>query len=140
MRTTIHQDKLGDLVNAMQLTGIDTMSLIAMIVKAASNARMHKKNCRHFAQHLNFIRNLLEQQKVTQLKKYPETIEPLEKLEDPVRRSYVLIDNFQNRSYIYLLAMGWTIINHFKQEKTKPEVHCNERIISDQHQLAPSQL
>ena len=36
-------------------------------------------------------------------------------LEDALRKSYVLVDSCQNRSYRYLLAMGWTIINLFRQ-------------------------
>jgi hypothetical protein len=114
MRTALHWENVGDLANVTQLTGLNAVSLIALIVKAASNARMHKKNCRQFAQHLKLIGNLLEQLKVTELKKYPETREPLEQLEDALRRSYVLVDSCQNRSYLYLLAMGWTIVNQFR--------------------------
>lgn len=119
MRTALHWENLGDLANVAQLTGLDAVRLIALIVKAASSARMHKKNCRHFAQHLKLIGNLLEQLKITELKKYPETREPLEQLEDALRRSYVLVDSCQNRSYLYLLAMGWTIVTQFKQAQAE---------------------
>jgi hypothetical protein len=115
MRTTLHWENVGDLENIMQLMGLNAMSLIALIVKLASNVQMHKKNCRQFAQHLKLIGNLLEQLKVMELKKYPETREPLDQLEDALRRSYVLIYSCQNRSYLYLLAMGWTIVNQFRQ-------------------------
>ncbi|KAH9309340.1 hypothetical protein KI387_037251, partial [Taxus chinensis] len=115
MKVGMQWDHVGDLANMAQLTGLDAVRLIAMIVKAASNARMHKKNCRQFAQHLKLIGNLLEQLKITELKKYPETREPLEQLEDALRKSYVLVDSCQNRSYLYLLAMGWTIVFQFKQ-------------------------
>ena len=115
----MHWENLGDLANVAQLTGLDAVRLIALIVKAASSARMHKNNCRQFAQHLKLIGNLLEQLKITELKKYPETREPLEQLEDALRRSYVLVDSCQNRSYLYLLAMGWTIVNQFKHEQAE---------------------
>ncbi|GLJ37533.1 hypothetical protein SUGI_0762670 [Cryptomeria japonica] len=114
MRVGIPWENMGDLANVAQLTGLDAVRLIALIVKAASNARMHKKNCRQFAQHLKLIGNLLEQLKITELKKYSETREPLEQLEDALRRSYVLVDSCQNRSYLYLLAMGWNIVFQFK--------------------------
>jgi Asp-tRNA(Asn)/Glu-tRNA(Gln) amidotransferase C subunit len=52
-----------------------------MIVRAASNARMHKRNCRQFAQHLKLISNLLEQLSAADLQRRPETREPLALLE-----------------------------------------------------------
>ncbi|KAF6151549.1 hypothetical protein GIB67_016361 [Kingdonia uniflora] len=108
-------DHFGELANVAQLTGLDAVRLIGMIVKAASTARMHKKNCRQFAQHLKLIGNLLEQLKISELKRYSETREPLEQLEDALRRSYILVNSCQDRSYLYLLAMGWNIVYHFRR-------------------------
>jgi len=90
-----------------------------MIVKAANTARMHKKNCRQFAQHLKLIGNLLDQLKISELKKYPETREPLEQLEDALRRSYILVNSCQDRSYLYLLAMGWNIVYQFRKAQNE---------------------
>ncbi|PIA27824.1 hypothetical protein AQUCO_07500029v1 [Aquilegia coerulea] len=108
-------EHFGELANVAQLTGIDAVRLIGMIVKAASTARMHKKNCRQFAMHLKLIGNLLEQLKISELKRYPETREPLEQLEDALRRSYILVNSCQDRSYLYLLAMGWNIVYQFRK-------------------------
>ncbi|KAK4260658.1 hypothetical protein QN277_003744 [Acacia crassicarpa] len=108
-------DQIGEIANVAQLTGLDAARLIAMIVKAASTARMHKKNCRQFAQHLKLIGNLLEQLKISELKKYPETREPLEQLEESLRRAYILVNSCQDRSYLYLLAMGWNIVYQFRR-------------------------
>ncbi|KAG1361962.1 cell number regulator 13 [Cocos nucifera] len=112
-------DQLGEIANVAQLTGLDAVRLIGMIVKAASTARMHKKNCRQFAQHLKLIGNLLEQLRISELKKYPETREPLEQLEDALRRSYILVNSCQGRSYLYLLAMGWNIVYHFRKAQSE---------------------
>ena len=112
-------DQLGELATVAQLTGLDAVKLIGLIVRAANTARMHKKNCRQFAQHLKLIGNLLEQLKISELKKYPETREPLEQLEDALRRSYILVDSCQNRSYLYLLAMGWNIVYQFRKAQTE---------------------
>ena len=85
------------------------MKLIGMIVTAANTARMHKKNCRQFAQHL-------EQLKISEMKKTrPEVQEPLEGLEDALRRSYLLVNSCQDRSYLYLLALGWNIVYQFRK-------------------------
>ncbi|URE14682.1 PLAC8 family [Musa troglodytarum] len=112
-------EQLGELSTVDQLTGLGAARLIALIVQAATTARMHKKNCRQFAQHLKLIGNLLEQLKISEFTKYPETREPLERLEDALRRSYILVDSCQNRSYLYLLAMGWNIVYQFRRAQTE---------------------
>lgn len=112
-------EQLGELSTVAQLTGLDAVRLIGLIVRAATTARMHKKNCRQFARHLKLIGNLLEQLKVSELKKYPETREPLEQLEDALRRAYILMDSCQNRSYLYLLAMGWSIVYQFRRAQNE---------------------
>ncbi|KAE8675733.1 Protein MID1-COMPLEMENTING ACTIVITY 2 [Hibiscus syriacus] len=112
-------EHFGELANVAQLAGFDAVRLIAMIVKAASTARMHKKNCRQFANHLKLIGNLLEQLKISELKRYPETREPLDQLEDALRRAYVLVHSCQDRSYLYLLAMGWNIVYQFRKAQNE---------------------
>ncbi|XP_024032819.1 protein MID1-COMPLEMENTING ACTIVITY 1 [Morus notabilis] len=112
-------EHFGEIANIAQLAGLDAIRLIALIVKAASTARMHKKNCRQFSQHLKLIGNLLEQLKISELKRYPETREPLEQLEDALRRSYVLVNSCQDRSYLYLLAMGWNIVYQFRKAQNE---------------------
>ncbi|KAK4481404.1 hypothetical protein RD792_012294 [Penstemon davidsonii] len=108
-------DHFGEISNVVQLTGLNAVALIGLIVKAANTARMHKTNCRQFAQHVKMIGNLLEQLKISELKKYPETREPLEELEDALRRAYVLVNSCQERSYLYLMAMGWNIVYQFRR-------------------------
>ncbi|KAG6645529.1 protein MID1-COMPLEMENTING ACTIVITY 1-like isoform X1 [Carya illinoinensis] len=112
-------DHLGELATVAQLTGLDAVKLIGLIGKAANTARLHKRNCRQFAQHLKLIGNLLEQLKISELKKYPETREPLEQLEDALRRSYILVNSCQDRSYLYLLAMGWNIVYQFRKAQNE---------------------
>ncbi|XP_062216759.1 cell number regulator 13-like isoform X2 [Phragmites australis] len=110
---------VGDVANVVQLTGLDAAKLISLIVKAASTARMHKHNCRRFAQHLKLIGGLLETLRVSELRKYPETREPLEQLEDALRRAYLLVNSCQDRSYLYLLAMGWNIVYQFRKAQNE---------------------
>ncbi|XP_047311989.1 protein MID1-COMPLEMENTING ACTIVITY 1 isoform X2 [Impatiens glandulifera] len=112
-------DHFGEIATVAQLTGLDAVKLIGLIVKAASTARMHKKNCTQFALHLKLIGNLLEQLKISELKKYPETREPLEELENALRRSYILVNSCQDRSYFYLLAMGWNIVYQFRKAQNE---------------------
>jgi len=108
-------ENLCDVGNLAQLAGVSAVGLIGLIAQAANSARLHKRNCRKFAHHLKLIGNLLEQLKISELKRYPETREPLEQLEDALRRAYVLVQSCQDKSYLYLLAMGWSIVNQFKR-------------------------
>ncbi|KAL1569773.1 Ca(2+)-dependent cysteine protease [Salvia divinorum] len=112
-------EQFGAIANIAQLAGFDAVKLIGMIVKAANTARMHKQNCRQFARHLKLIGNLLECLKISEMKKYPETREPLEQLEDALRRSYILVSSCQDRSYFYLLAMGWNIVYQFRKAQNE---------------------
>ncbi|KAL4569055.1 hypothetical protein LXL04_024682 [Taraxacum kok-saghyz] len=112
-------EHFGEIANVAQLTGLDAVRLIGMIVQAASTARLHKKNCKQFAMHLKLIGNLLQQLKISELKRYPETREPLEQLEDALRRSYILVNSCQDRSYLYLLAMGWNIVYQFRKAQNE---------------------
>lgn len=112
-------EHFGEAANLAQLAGFDAVRLIAMIGKAANTARMHKKNCRQFAQHLKLIGNLLEQLRISELKRYPETREPLEQLEDALGRAYILVNSCQDRSYLYLLAMGWNIVYQFRKAQNE---------------------
>ncbi|XP_022844280.1 protein MID1-COMPLEMENTING ACTIVITY 1-like isoform X1 [Olea europaea var. sylvestris] len=108
-------EHFGEVANVVQLTGLNAVALVSLIVKAANRARMHKQNCQKFALHVKMIGNLLEQLKISELKKYPETREPLEMLEDALRRAYVLVNSCQERSYLYLIAMGWNIVYQFRR-------------------------
>ncbi|KAL7117563.1 hypothetical protein ACP275_03G079200 [Erythranthe tilingii] len=108
-------EQFGEIANIVQLSGLNAAALIGLIVKAANTARMHKKNCRQFAQHVKLIGNLLDQLKITELKRRPETREPLEQLEDALRRAYLLVNSCQERSYLYLMAMGWNIVYQFRR-------------------------
>ncbi|CAI9758002.1 unnamed protein product [Fraxinus pennsylvanica] len=110
-------EHFGEVANIVQLTGLNAAALVSLIVKAANRARMHKQNCQQFALHVKMIGNLLEQLKISELKKHPETREPLEMLEDALRRAYVLVNSCQERSYLYLIAMGWNIVYQFRRSQ-----------------------
>ncbi|CAK9866082.1 unnamed protein product [Sphagnum jensenii] len=106
---------VGDVANVGQLAGGNAIQLIAMVIKAANHARMHKRNCRHFAQHLKLISALLEQlHNLTDLKKRPECREPLELLEQTLRKSLALVESCRDKSYLYLVAMGWVYVTKFR--------------------------
>ncbi|XP_078434672.1 cell number regulator 13-like isoform X2 [Wolffia australiana] len=49
------------------------------------------------------------------MKNYQEIIEPLEQLVDALRRSFVLVNSCQDRSYLYRLAMGKNMASQFRK-------------------------
>ena len=110
---------LGEVVVVAQLTGLDSIKVIALIVNSANNARMHKKNCKHFAQHLKLIGNPLQQLKLSELLECPETREPIERLEEALRKGFLLVNSCKDRSYLYLLALGWNIVSQFKESQAE---------------------
>lgn len=57
-------EHIAEAANVVQLTGLNAVALIGMIMKAASSARMQKRNCKQFVLHLKLIGNLLEQLKI----------------------------------------------------------------------------
>ncbi|XP_043689140.1 protein MID1-COMPLEMENTING ACTIVITY 1-like isoform X1 [Telopea speciosissima] len=105
--------------NVAQAVGVDAVGLISMIVTAARNVKTHRKNCEKMARHVKMIRNLLEKLKSTDLRKFPATGEPLEQLEDALRKALDLVESCRERSYLYLLAMGWSIVYQFRQVQTE---------------------
>ncbi|KAJ4970501.1 hypothetical protein NE237_003600 [Protea cynaroides] len=105
---------MASVVQGLQAVGVDAVSLIAMIVTAARNATMHRKNCEKMADHVKMIGNLLEKLKSTELRKFPATGEPLERLEEALRKALDLVESCRDRSYLYLLAMGWSVVYRFR--------------------------
>ncbi|KAL5974955.1 hypothetical protein ACLOJK_031631 [Asimina triloba] len=102
-----------------QAAGVDAVRIISLIVKSAHNAKMHRTNCVQIATHLKMIGNLLEKLKSTDLINSPTTREPLDGLEDALRRTLELVESCRHRSYLYLLAMGWSIVYQFRQAQAE---------------------
>jgi hypothetical protein len=56
----------------------------------------------------------LEQLSLTDLKERPECREPLELLEAALRKAVVLVESCRDKSYLYLVAMGWVYVTKFR--------------------------
>ncbi|PHT59341.1 hypothetical protein CQW23_01704 [Capsicum baccatum] len=102
------------------LTGIDAVRLIGMIVKAASTAQMHKINCRQFAQHLNLIGNLLEQLKITELKRAQNEIDQYLKIIPLI----TVVDNARVRAW----ADGKQSLDFFSHQDPYPGIQVSSNI------------
>ena len=96
-------------------SGVDTLGLSNMIISSAQNTTTHRKNCEQLAEHVRLIGNLLEKLKSTDLMNLPETKEPLDGLEETLRKALELVESCREKSYLYMLAMGWNVVYQFRQ-------------------------
>ncbi|XP_075671937.1 protein MID1-COMPLEMENTING ACTIVITY 1-like [Castanea sativa] len=100
---------------APPLLEVDALGLSNMIVSSAQNTATHRKNCEQLAEHVRLIGNLLEKLKSTDLMNLPATKEPLEGLEEALRKALELVESCREKSYLYMLAMGWNVVYQFRQ-------------------------
>lgn len=99
-----------------QATGMKALRLIDTITRAARNAATHKRNCEQLANHVRLIGNLLEKLKGTYLlMELPATAEPLTLLEEALGKTLDLVESCRDKSYLYLLSMGWSVVYQFRQ-------------------------
>ncbi|KAF3976797.1 hypothetical protein ACB098_06G138300 [Castanea mollissima] len=100
---------------APPLLEVDALGLSNMIVSSAQNTTTHRKNCEQLAEHVRLIGNLLEKLKSTDLMNLPATKEPLEGLDEALRKALELVESCREKSYLYMLAMGWNVVYQFRQ-------------------------
>ncbi|CAL9160799.1 unnamed protein product, partial [Musa hybrid cultivar] len=117
----------GQIANVAQLAGLDAVRLIIIIVEAAAKARIQKQNCRELSDYLQLIGHLLEPLDMSDLKTYPETRAVLERLENALKKAYILVNICQNHSFLYLMAMGWMLEHRF--QKVEAEIERYLRLI-----------
>ncbi|BAF28796.1 cell number regulator 13 [Oryza sativa Japonica Group] len=89
-----------------QFAGVDAYGLIKMIAEAAQTVRRNRATCLQLARRLKMIGDLLKQLHGAQLMQQPETRNPVEQLEETLRRAYLLVRSCQGRSYVYRCFMG----------------------------------
>ncbi|KAL6654626.1 hypothetical protein ACP70R_008091 [Stipagrostis hirtigluma subsp. patula] len=99
---------VGQVATVAQLVGVDAYGLITMIAEAARTVRRNRATCLQLARRVEMIGALLRQLHAaqTQLMQRPETRNPLEELEETLRRAYLLVRSCQRRGYAYRCFMG----------------------------------
>ncbi|GMY08299.1 Protein MID1-COMPLEMENTING ACTIVITY 1 [Fagus crenata] len=95
--------------------GVDALGLTNMIISSAQNATTHRNNCEQLAEHVRLIGNLLEKLKSTNMMDLPATKEPLDGLEEALRKALELVESCKEKSCLYMLAMGWNVVYQFRQ-------------------------
>lgn len=100
------------------VTGVNLFGLITMITTAAKHATTHRTNCEQMAGHVKMIGNLLDKLKsndTDHLMSFPATGEPLDLLEESLRKALDLVESCREKSYLYMLAMGWSVVYQFRR-------------------------
>lgn len=97
------------------VTGVDAVSLVNTIISSARKAAAHRRNCEQLAEHVKMIGNLLEKLKSTDLVSLPAIKEPLDCLEEALKKALDLVESCRDKSYLYMLAMGWSVVYQFRQ-------------------------
>ncbi|KAM3312604.1 hypothetical protein ACQJBY_032466 [Aegilops geniculata] len=89
-----------------QFAGVDAYGLIKMIADAAQTVRRNRATCLQLARRAKMIGDLLHQLHAAQLMQQPETRNPMEQLEETLRRALQLVRSCQGRGYLYRCFMG----------------------------------
>ncbi|XP_044509306.1 cell number regulator 13-like isoform X3 [Mangifera indica] len=98
-----------------QVTGVDAVGIVNLIISSAGKAATHRRNCEQLAEHVKMIGNLLEKLKSTDLVRLPAIKEPLDCLEEALKKAFDLVESCRNKSCLYMLAMGWSVVYQFRQ-------------------------
>lgn len=114
---------MASLASVQASSRLDTLSLTNTIVSLARNARTHRHNCGQLAEHVGMIGNLLEKIKSTDLMKLPATKEPLVGLEEALEKALQLVESCRDKSCLYMLAMGWSVVYQFRQVQAEIDRH-----------------
>lgn len=98
-----------------QHSGLNALTLTNAIVSSARNTATHRRNCEQLSEHVRVIGNLLDKLRSTDLIKLPAVKEPLDGLETALKKALELVESCRDKSCLYMLAMGWTVVYQFRQ-------------------------
>ncbi|KAG8090300.1 hypothetical protein GUJ93_ZPchr0011g28374 [Zizania palustris] len=120
------EDALGMAANVAQLTGMDPLGLITMIVNAARAASRNKKTCLELAQLVeqvgDLLRALQDQPGVTIMER-PETSAPLKELQKTLQRAYELVESCRSSSYPRQFFAGQEHASRLREVKSRISIY-----------------
>ncbi|KAE8661677.1 S-adenosyl-L-methionine-dependent methyltransferases superfamily protein isoform 1 [Hibiscus syriacus] len=103
--------------------GLNSLGLTTLIISSAKNASTHRNNCHHLAHHVNLIAKLLEKLRSSDMVTLPAIKEPLDGLDQSLNQALQLVESCRHKSFLYMLAMGWTIVHQFRQVQAEIDRH-----------------
>lgn len=123
MTKSVTWESVSRAANIAQLigSGIDVLSLIDLIRKAANHARVHKSECHHFAEWLTMVENVLRPVMNAQWIKIPYNEMILQQLEVALREANALVQSCGNGSYAYLVVTRCGFAERLHQSQVEIE-------------------
>ena len=107
--------------NVAQVTGVDALSLIALIVRTAETARRNKKTCRELVEQVkqigDLLRSLEEHQPGIMLR--PETSGPLRELHETLRLACTVVESCGQGGWIHGLCAGGSRASRLRDVQSK---------------------
>jgi len=119
-RRTNKEFKMEDLA---QVLGLSATRVASAVISAAHNASAHRRNCERMVEQVRMIGNLLVTLESTEVARLPATKEPLDGLQEALRKALELVESCKDKSYLYMLAMGWSVVNQFRHVQTQIDRH-----------------
>uniref|UniRef100_A0A0D9XV38 Protein kinase domain-containing protein n=1 Tax=Leersia perrieri TaxID=77586 RepID=A0A0D9XV38_9ORYZ len=112
-------DSMGQVANIAQLTGMDGLGLISMIVQSAQAVRRNKETCQELAQDVQLMCNLLRMLRDPEMMCQEEIMNALSGLEGTLMEAYALVTSCRDCSAMYRFFMGWKQADQFRRVKKK---------------------
>ncbi|XP_047154288.1 protein MID1-COMPLEMENTING ACTIVITY 1-like [Vigna umbellata] len=106
-----------------QVLGLSATRVASAVISAAHNASAHRRNCERLVEQVRMIGNLLATLESTEVARLPATKEPLDGLQEALREALELVESCKDKSYLYMLAMGWSVVNQFRHVQTQIDRH-----------------
>jgi interleukin-1 receptor-associated kinase 1 len=108
--------------NAAQVTGVDALSLIALIVRAAETASRNKKTCRELVEQVKQIGDLLrslEEQPGVGIMHRPETSALLRELHETLRLACTVVESCGQGGCVHGLWAGGSRASRLRDVQSK---------------------
>ncbi|KAG2403141.1 Protein MID1-COMPLEMENTING ACTIVITY 1 [Vigna angularis] len=91
--------------------------------ESGDNANAHSKNYKRLVEQVRIIGNLLATLESVEVARLLETKELWDGLQEALRKAVELVESCKDKSYLYMLAMGWSVVNQFRHIQTQIDRH-----------------
>lgn len=104
-------------------TRAPVLDLAELIKSAARTAISHRCSCGQLAEHMGLVGTFLERFVATDLARLPEMRAEMLGLEEAQRRAAELLASCSEKSYLYMVAIGWDAVYQFRQLQAEIDGH-----------------
>ena len=94
---------------------LDAAAVASAVAAAARDSAAHRRSCKRLGEHARVVGQLLERLGETDLVSLPAVSEALEGLDEALRTALELVESCRDKSFLYMLAMGWQLLYRFRQ-------------------------